>query len=62
MCDTGDYRVPITQSYGLFRALRDNHVETEFYAYPIGGHFPGDPIRQMDVYDRWIGWIAAHLH
>jgi len=31
MCDTGDYRVPITQSFGLYRALVDNHVKTEFY-------------------------------
>jgi len=61
MCDTGDFRVPITQSFGLYRALRDNHVETQFYAYPVGGHFPGDPIRQMDVDQRWVDWVSAHL-
>jgi dipeptidyl aminopeptidase/acylaminoacyl peptidase len=61
MCDTGDFRVPITQSFGLFRALKDNHVETEFYAIPTGGHFPGDPIRQMEVYQRWSDWIAKYL-
>ncbi len=61
LCDVGDYRVPITQSYGLYHALKDNHVETAFYAYPVGGHFPSDPIRQMDVDQRWIDWIAAHL-
>jgi dipeptidyl aminopeptidase/acylaminoacyl peptidase len=61
MCDTGDFRVPITQSFGLYRALTDNHVKTAFYAIPTGGHFPGDPIRQMDVYQRWTDWIAKYL-
>jgi len=61
MCDTGDFRVPITQSYSLYRALKDNHVTTEFYAIPAGGHFPGDPVRQMDVYQRWIDWLQRFL-
>lgn len=61
MCDTGDFRVPITQSYGLYRALVDNHVTTEFYAIPTGGHFPGDPIRQMDVWQRWVDWLQRYL-
>ena len=61
MCNTGDFRVPITQSYGLYRALKDNHVTTEFYAIPSGGHFPGDPVRQMDVYQRWVDWLQRFL-
>ena len=61
MCDTGDFRVPITQSFGLYRALTDNHVTTEFYAIPSGGHFPGDPVRQMDVYQRWADWLQRFL-
>jgi len=61
MCNTGDFRVPITQSFGLYRALVDNHVTTEFYAIPSGGHFPNDPIRQMDVYQRWVDWLQRFL-
>jgi dipeptidyl aminopeptidase/acylaminoacyl peptidase len=61
MCNTGDFRVPITQSFGLYRALKDNHVTTEFYAIPTGGHFPGDPVRQMDVYQRWVDWLQRFL-
>ncbi len=61
MCDTGDFRVPITQSYGLYRALVDNRVTTEFYAIPTGGHFPSDPIRQMDVWQRWVDWLQRYL-
>lgn len=61
LSNTGDFRVPIAQSFGLYRALRDNQVTTEFYAIPTGGHFPGDPIRQMDVYQRWVDWLVPYL-
>jgi dipeptidyl aminopeptidase/acylaminoacyl peptidase len=61
LCDTGDARVPITQSYQMFRALKDHGVETKFYAYPVSGHFPSDPVRAADVYRRWIDWFAEHL-
>jgi dipeptidyl aminopeptidase/acylaminoacyl peptidase len=60
MCDTGDFRVPIPQSFSLYRALEDNHVETEFYAIPTGGHFPSDPIQSMAVYEKWVSWVEAH--
>jgi dipeptidyl aminopeptidase/acylaminoacyl peptidase len=61
MCDTGDFRVPIPQSFGLYRALKDNHVTTEFYAIPTGGHFPRDPVMQMDVDQRWVDWVVTYL-
>ena len=32
-----------------------------FIAYPIPGHFPGDPIHQRDVYRRWVTWIRDHF-
>ena len=59
--DTGDYRVTITQGYQLFHALKDRGVETRFYAYPVGGHFPADPVRARDVYRRWIDWLDRFL-
>ena len=59
--DTGDARVTITQSYSLFHALKDNGVEVKFFAYPVAGHFPGDPVRVMDVYRRWTDWLDQHL-
>ena len=62
MSDTGDERVPITQSYEMFHALRDHHVISKFYAYPVAGHFPSDPVRSIDVYTRWINWIAKYLY
>jgi dipeptidyl aminopeptidase/acylaminoacyl peptidase len=61
LATTGDARVPITQSYKLFHALRDNGVETKFIAYPAPGHFPGDPVRGKDVIRRWVEWLDRYL-
>ena len=61
MSDTGDSRVAITGSYKLYGALRDNNVPVKFIAYPVSGHFPGDPVRGYDVYERWIGWLKEYL-
>jgi dipeptidyl aminopeptidase/acylaminoacyl peptidase len=58
---TGDPRVTVTQSYKLYHALKDNGVEVKFVAYPVGGHFPPDPIHQRDVYRRWIDWMRDHF-
>jgi dipeptidyl aminopeptidase/acylaminoacyl peptidase len=61
MATTGDARVPITQSYRLFHALKDNKVPVKFVAYPVAGHFPGDPVRQKDLFRRWVAWVDEHL-
>ncbi len=61
LSDTGDYRVTVTQSYKLYRVLKDNGVTTQFIAYPIGGHSPTDPVRQRDIDRRWIDWLTRYL-
>jgi dipeptidyl aminopeptidase/acylaminoacyl peptidase len=61
LSDTGDFRVTVTQSYQLYHALKDNGVPVRFFAYPVGGHFPNDPVRQMDVYRRWSEWLMQYL-
>lgn len=61
LSDTGDARVPITQSFRLFHALKDNGVPTRFFAYPIPGHSPVDPVRQRDMYRRWLEWLSEYL-
>jgi dipeptidyl aminopeptidase/acylaminoacyl peptidase len=61
LSDTGDVRVPITQSYQMYHALLANGVPVKFIAYPVGGHFPGDPVRQMDIYRRWTSWLKEYL-
>jgi len=61
LSDTGDVRVPITQSYQMFHALKANGVPVKFIAYPVRGHAPGDPVRQMDIYRRWAAWLKEYL-
>jgi dipeptidyl aminopeptidase/acylaminoacyl peptidase len=58
---TGDARVTVTQSYKFYHALKDNGVPVKFVAYPVPGHFPGDPARQKDVYRRWVAWLDEQL-
>jgi dipeptidyl aminopeptidase/acylaminoacyl peptidase len=61
LANSGDYRVPITESYKLFYALRAQGVETSFVVYPIYGHNATDPVRQRDVSRRWIEWLERHF-
>jgi dipeptidyl aminopeptidase/acylaminoacyl peptidase len=61
LCDTGDQRVPITESFILYHTLRDNGVKTKFIAYPVTGHSPSDPVHQRDRDRRWAAWLQEHL-
>lgn len=61
MSNVEDFRVPPTQAYRYWRALKDQGVETKFIAIPGRTHFPGDPVRSRDVYRRWIEWVREHL-
>ena len=61
LSNTGDIRVPVTQSYKLYHALKDNGVPTRFIAYPVPGHFPGDPVRSRAVFRDWVAWLDASL-
>jgi dipeptidyl aminopeptidase/acylaminoacyl peptidase len=61
MSDTGDVRVPIMQSFEMYRALSDNGVAVKFIAYPVSGHGPEDPVHQADIDRRYIEWFAQYL-
>ncbi|HET9392158.1 MAG TPA: S9 family peptidase [Candidatus Rubrimentiphilum sp.] len=59
--DIGDNNVTITNSFKMYHALKDNGVPVQFVAYPVHGHFPGDPVRSEDVTRRWLAWIDRYL-
>jgi dipeptidyl aminopeptidase/acylaminoacyl peptidase len=61
MTNTGDYRVPPTQAFKLYHALKDNGVETRFVGYPQPGHNAVDPVSQRDVQRRWMEWIDQYF-
>jgi dipeptidyl aminopeptidase/acylaminoacyl peptidase len=61
LSDTGDVRVPITQSYEMYHALIDNGVPVKFIGYPVSGHSPDDPIHQADIDRRYVEWFSQYL-
>ncbi|HET6895401.1 MAG TPA: prolyl oligopeptidase family serine peptidase, partial [Candidatus Baltobacteraceae bacterium] len=61
LSDMYDDRVPAAQSFVFYHALRDIGTPVKFYEWPIHGHFPGDPVREADVYRYWMNWIAQHV-
>ena len=61
LSDVGDNRDPMATSSMYWRALRDNHKEATLRVWPVDGHFPHDPVRAQDVFDKWIDYIAARF-
>ncbi|MFZ0497797.1 MAG: S9 family peptidase [Steroidobacteraceae bacterium] len=59
--DVRDPRVSITNSFEFFHALRDRGQPVKFIAFPVVGHFPPDPVHQIQVYNDWAGWMVRHL-
>jgi dipeptidyl aminopeptidase/acylaminoacyl peptidase len=59
--DTGDPRVPITNAYAMYHALKDNGVTVKFIAVPVSEHGPGDPVRLSDVLHYWLDWLDQYL-
>lgn len=56
-----DARVPIAQSYEMYRGLQHVGVETEFVIYPREGHGISEIPHQRDLYRRALGWFRQHL-
>ena len=61
LSDVGDQRVPIPQSFELYRALRDTGRTVEFMAWPREGHFPHDPVAVESILKAWDGWFVRWM-
>lgn len=61
LANTGDPRVPVTQSYKLYHTLIDNGTVTKFVGWPIPAHNASDPITQMEVSRLWLNWLNTYL-
>jgi len=61
LANTGDPRVPITQSYKLYHTLIDNGTVTKFIGWPIAAHNATDPVTQMETHRVWVNWLNTYL-
>ena len=56
-----DVRVPISQGYELYNALKRKGVETVMVVYPREGHGLGEPKHVLDAMRRNLEWFAGHI-
>lgn len=56
-----DPRVPTTQGYEMYHALKQRGVETEMVVYPRTQHGPREPKFVLDIMHRHLDWVAKHL-
>ncbi len=59
--DIGDARVPVTQSFRMYRTLKDNGKPVRFVGIPVDGHNPGDIVRRIAREQLWIDWAVDAL-
>jgi dipeptidyl aminopeptidase/acylaminoacyl peptidase len=56
-----DERVPVSQSFKYFRALKDIGTESRLVVIPTAGHHPADPVRNRERYRIWLDWLDKYL-
>lgn len=61
MSNMEDFRVPPTQAFALYHAMKDNGVETEFVAFAGRTHASGDPVNAMERNRLWVDWVRRHI-
>jgi len=61
MSNIEDFRVPPTQAFGLYRAMKDNGVETRFVGFQGRTHASADPVNGRERTKVWIDWVREHL-
>ncbi len=56
-----DTRVPISQSFELYDALRQQGCEAQMVAYPRMGHVPVESDHLLDIMERTLAWFDRFL-
>src|SRR5262249_14414516 len=59
MSNIEDFRVPPTQAFELYHALKDNGVETQFMAFGGRTHASADPVNGRERFRLWIEGVKA---
>lgn len=61
MSNMEDFRVPPTQAFALYRAMKDNGVETEFIGFGGRTHSSADPVNSRERARLWVDWVKRHI-
>ncbi len=56
-----DPRVPTTQGYEFYRALKRRGVPVKMVTYPRTEHGPREPKFVLDIMRRHLAWVEEHL-
>lgn len=56
-----DPRVPTSQGYEMYNALKRRGVETVMVTYPRTQHGPQEPKFVLDIMQRHLDWVAKHI-
>lgn len=57
----GDQRVPISQGYELYRAIKRQGIETRMQVMPRQGHAPAEPLALQRVAEANLDWFSRRL-
>jgi dipeptidyl aminopeptidase/acylaminoacyl peptidase len=56
-----DPRVPTTQGYEMYHAIKRLGVSTQMVVYPRTLHGPQEPKFVLDIMQRHLDWVATHI-
>jgi dipeptidyl aminopeptidase/acylaminoacyl peptidase len=56
-----DERVPVTQGYEFYNALKRQGIEVKMVVYPRTPHSVQEPKFLEDVMERHLGWVEHHV-
>jgi dipeptidyl aminopeptidase/acylaminoacyl peptidase len=56
-----DERVPVSQGYELYNALKRQNCPVQMVVYPRTGHGPQEPKLVLDIMKRNVAWFDKHL-
>ncbi|MCC6861594.1 MAG: S9 family peptidase [Bryobacterales bacterium] len=56
-----DLRVPVSQGYEFYNALKRQGVTARMVVYPRMPHGPGEPKFQLDIMQRHIDWVEKYV-
>lgn len=62
MTNMEDFRVPPSQAFALYRAMKDNGVETDFIGFGGRTHNSSDPVNVRERTRLWIEWVKRYIN